>query len=85
MASIIYMDRLAPAKSKTLGQAVNNALTYGLGLMVGFFLNGLLYEKIGSFNLFLISCRVALFGGVMFGSYQAWERRSAQRAEGRGS
>ncbi|MBT8373063.1 MAG: MFS transporter, partial [Deltaproteobacteria bacterium] len=27
MASILYIDRLAPEKAKTLGQAVNNALT----------------------------------------------------------
>jgi PPP family 3-phenylpropionic acid transporter len=43
MASILYIDQLTPNSAKTLGQAVNNAVQYGLGLMVGFFLNGYLY------------------------------------------
>ena len=60
------MDRLAPAEAKTLGQAVNNALTYGLGLMVGFFLNGLLFESLGCAALFLISSGVALVAGLLF-------------------
>jgi len=65
MASIIYIDVLTPDATKTLGQAVNNALTYGLGLMVGFFVNGYLYETIGSFGLFMMSAAVALAGGMI--------------------
>ncbi len=70
MASILYIDRLAPEKAKTLGQAVNNALTYGLGLMVGFFVNGYVYEITGSFTLFLMSSLIALAGGLLFKSHQ---------------
>jgi PPP family 3-phenylpropionic acid transporter len=70
MASILYIDKMAPQTSKTIGQAVNNAVTYGLGLMVGFFLNGYLYEKIGSFALFSISCLIALAGGVIFRGFR---------------
>jgi PPP family 3-phenylpropionic acid transporter len=70
MASILYIDRLAPEKAKTLGQAVNNALTYGLGLMVGFFVNGYVYEITGSFTLFLMSSLIALAGGLVFKSHQ---------------
>jgi PPP family 3-phenylpropionic acid transporter len=70
MASILYIDRLAPEKVKTLGQAVNNALTYGLGLMVGFFVNGYVYEITGSFTLFLMSSLIALAGGLLFKSHQ---------------
>jgi len=70
MASILYIDRLAPEKAKTLGQAVNNALTYGLGLMVGFFVNGYVYEITGSFTLFLMSSLVALAGGLLLKSHQ---------------
>ena len=70
MASILYIDQLAPEKSKTLGQAVNNALTYGLGLMVGFFVNGYVYEITGSFTLFLMSSLIALAGGLIFKSHQ---------------
>ncbi len=66
IASILYIDRLSPDKAKTLGQAVNNAISYGLGLMVGFFFNGYLYEITGSFTLFLISSIIALCGGLLF-------------------
>jgi PPP family 3-phenylpropionic acid transporter len=75
MASILYIDRLAPEKAKTLGQAVNNALTYGLGLMVGFFVNGYVYEITGSFTLFLMSSLIALAGGLLFKSHQLAVRR----------
>jgi PPP family 3-phenylpropionic acid transporter len=66
IASILYIDRLAPDKAKTLGQALNNAISYGLGLMVGFFFSGYLYEIIGSFALFIISSLIALCGGLIF-------------------
>jgi PPP family 3-phenylpropionic acid transporter len=75
MASILYIDRLTPEKSKTLGQAVNNAVQYGLGLMIGFFLNGFLYERAGSSVLFVISGCIALAGGLIFGGY-VWLRQS---------
>jgi len=75
MASILYIDRLAPEKAKTLGQAVNNALTYGLGLMVGFFVNGYVYEITGSFTLFLMSSLIAVAGGLLFKSHQLAVRR----------
>ena len=70
MASILYMDRLAPPGVKNMGQAVNNALTYGLGLMVGFLVNGALYGKLGSFGLFQMSAGIALAGGAAFGVFQ---------------
>jgi PPP family 3-phenylpropionic acid transporter len=69
IASILYIDRLTPDKAKTVGQAVNNAISYGLGLMIGFFFNGYLYETTGSFTLFMISSLIALTGGLMFGGY----------------
>ena len=66
IASILCIDRLAPKQAKTVGQAVNNAVQYGLGLMVGFFINGLLYERIGSAALFMMSAGIAAVGGVLF-------------------
>ena len=66
MASILYIDRLAPDRAKTLGQAVNNAISYGLGLMVGFFISGYFFEITGSFVLFIISCLIALSAGLFF-------------------
>ncbi|MDM8543434.1 MFS transporter [Desulfococcaceae bacterium HSG9] len=66
VASIIYIDMLSPKESKTLGQAVNNAATYGLGLMVGFFISGYIYDWQGAPAMFLISGLIALSAGVIF-------------------
>lgn len=69
MAGILYMDQLAPASAKTLGQALNNAVTYGLGLTVGFFVSGALYEAGNSAPLFLFSAAAALAGGILFSAF----------------
>ena len=66
VASILYMDRLSPEAEKTFGQAVNNAVTYGLGLMSGFFLNGWLFDRLGSDRLFVLSAAIAAAGGAVF-------------------
>lgn len=66
MASILYMDHLTPGPAKTLGQAANNAVTYGLGLMVGFMVNGALFDALGARNLFAASAVLALLGGALF-------------------
>ncbi|MBI5589622.1 MAG: MFS transporter [Deltaproteobacteria bacterium] len=70
MASILYIDALSSEASKTLGQAVNNAVSYGMGLMAGFFLSGYLYETIGSHALFMTSGGIALSGGLIMKLYQ---------------
>jgi MFS transporter, PPP family, 3-phenylpropionic acid transporter len=66
MAGILYMDQLAPEADKTLGQALNNAVTYGLGLTAGFFISGALYKPGNSAPLFLFSAIVALGGAILF-------------------
>lgn len=68
MASILYIDQLSDDFNKTFGQAVNNAVSYGLGMMIGFFLSGYFYESTGSAFLFLISSLIALTGGMMLWS-----------------
>jgi MFS transporter, PPP family, 3-phenylpropionic acid transporter len=65
MASILFVDRLMPEVAKTSGQALNNAVTYGLGNMAGFFLNGYLFEIMGTRPLFLVSAGIALAGGLL--------------------
>lgn len=75
VASILYIDALTPAEAKTLGQAANNAVTYGLGLMVGFFVSGYFFESLGSFGLFFTSGFIALGGGLMFKGFQVMEHR----------
>jgi PPP family 3-phenylpropionic acid transporter len=79
MAGILYMDQLAPATDKTLGQALNNAVTYGLGLSVGFFVSGVLYEAGNSALLFLFSAGIALAGGILF---FAFHRLAAGKCSG---
>ena len=74
MASILYIDALAPKGTKTLGQSINNALTYGLGLMVGFFISGALYQEIGTLGLFSISAGIAFAAGMIFRSYRWGEK-----------
>ena len=74
MAGILYMDQLAPPAAKTLGQAINNAVTYGLGLTVGFFASGALFESMGSRPLFLFSAATALIGGIIFFGFHFMKR-----------
>jgi MFS transporter, PPP family, 3-phenylpropionic acid transporter len=71
IASILYIDSLTSNETKTLGQSLNNAVTYGFGLMVGFFLSGLIYEQAGSFALFAFSSLIALSGGIFFTLFKA--------------
>jgi PPP family 3-phenylpropionic acid transporter len=75
VSSILYIDSLTPDEAKTLGQSVNNAVTYGLGLMVGFFINGYLFETLGTFTLFMISSLIALSGGLILKTSQIMDRR----------
>jgi PPP family 3-phenylpropionic acid transporter len=66
IASILYIDRMMPDGAKSLGQAANNAMTYGMGLMAGFLISGYLYEKTGIFTLFALSGLIAMTAGLMF-------------------
>jgi len=77
ISSILYIDALAPEETKTLGQAVNNATTYGLGLMIGFFINGYLFEITGLFSLFMISSSIALAAGLLFTCSHFMDRKAA--------
>jgi len=76
IASILYIDTLVPTETKTFGQAVNNATTYGLGLMVGFFINGYLFEIMSLFSLFMISSIIALVGGLLLTFSQIMDRKA---------
>ena len=63
VAGILYMDRCMPNASKTTGQAVNNAIGYGLGIMAGTFLSGYLFELVGTYYAFLFSGLIAVGAG----------------------
>jgi len=75
VASILNIDSLTPDETKTLGQSVNNATTYGLGLMVGLFMSGYFFEILGTFKMFMISSLIALTGGLLLKSSQVAARR----------
>jgi len=81
MASVLHIDSLAPDDAKTLGQAVNNAVTYGLGLMAGFFLSGALYKTLGAQGLFALSGVAALVGGLIFAAYERFRSRHPDGGE----
>lgn len=66
VASIVYVDQLSPHGRKTMGQAVNNAVTYGLGLTIGFYLNGWLFTLYGSGFLFAVAAGMATVAGGWF-------------------
>lgn len=76
ISSLLYIDSMTSNETKTLGQALNNAVTYGLGLMVGFFLSGWLYEKAGSYALFGLSSLIAFTGGIIFVLYKVFGTKS---------
>ncbi len=78
VSSILYIDSLTPDEGKTLGQAVNNAVTYGLGLMVGFFINGFLFETLGTFTLFMVSSFIALVGALLLKCSQMMYHRTTR-------
>jgi len=82
MASILYIDRLTPDASKTMGQAVNNAVTYGLGLAVGFLFSGILYESLGAYRLFGVSSLIALAAGGGFCVLNLFEGGADKGSEG---
>lgn len=63
IASILAVDKLSP-KGTTFGQAVNNAITYGAGMMTGFLLSGIFYDRLHGY-LFFASAVVALAGGII--------------------
>ena len=75
MASILYIDRQSPDHLKTLGQSINNAVTYGMGLMVGFLINGYFFEMFGSKMLFVISSGIAFFAGILFLGFVVTDKR----------
>jgi PPP family 3-phenylpropionic acid transporter len=65
IAGILYMDRCMPDETKTTGQAVNTAVSYGLGMMTGSFVNGYLFEFVGTYYAFLFSAVLSFIAGLL--------------------
>ncbi|WP_300667106.1 MFS transporter [Desulfoluna sp.] len=64
IACILYMDQLSTPSTRTVAQVANNAVSYGLGLMTGFLVNGWLYDRYGAL-LFLMSAGISLCGAAL--------------------
>lgn len=77
MASILYVDRESPADGKNLGQSLNSALTYGLGLMAGYLISGHVYARAGSFEAFQACGLLALAGTGIWALACARQRRAS--------
>lgn len=58
---ILYIDKLTSKETKTFGQIVNNAVSYGLGIMTGLIINGFFFAEYGPY-LFIFSAVSALTG-----------------------
>ena len=61
IACILYIDKLSSEKAKTFGQILNNATSYGLGIMTGIIINGIFFKQYASL-LFIFSSLSALIG-----------------------
>ncbi|MBF0200451.1 MAG: MFS transporter [Desulfamplus sp.] len=64
IASILAVNQLSNKNSATLGQAVNNAVTYGAGMMAGFMISGVFYDDFQGY-LFLGSAVCAVAGAII--------------------
>ncbi len=64
MACILFTDKVSDEGVKTLAQSVNNAVSYGLGLMAGIFTCGFFYDRYQ--NLVFLGCSAAaVLGGFL--------------------
>lgn len=77
VASILYMDELSPTEAKTTGQAINNAVTYGMGIMAGFLFNGYFFDIVSTSWLFYASGIIAFFGGLLFCADHRFQAKAA--------
>jgi len=64
VASILGIEMVSSEEVRTLGQAANNSVTYGAGMMAGFLFSGLFFDSWHEY-LFLASAGVAAIGGVL--------------------
>ena len=64
IACILYIDKLSSKETKTFGQIINNATSYGLGIMTGIIINGIFFKQYAS-HLFIFSSLSALVGCVI--------------------
>ena len=78
VTSILFMDQLSSREFKTIGQSLNNSVQYGIGMMVGFFLAGYLYEVAGTAFAFIVSAGISGAAFIIMWTCQAKPSGSLQ-------
>lgn len=66
VASILFIEHNFPKEGRTLGQAANNAATYGLGLAAGVLFAGVLFDSFGAGASFLACGGLAGIAALVF-------------------
>ena len=79
VGGILYIDRCMPASTKTIGQSVNSAVSYGLGLMAGAFISGYLFEIVGTHKAFIFSSITAVSAGCLLWLYCLFNKDIVKR------
>lgn len=73
VAGVAYADKLAPNGLRATAQALFSSVFLGLGGIAGALIGGLVYDELGTVQIFYIAAAAALAGLVFF----AWASRSA--------
>ncbi len=65
VAAVTHTHRLMPEGARAMGQSLYSSLSFGLGLTVSMYLNGMYYETVGPALLFAVSACVAGLAAVL--------------------
>ena len=76
VGSVLTVDRMVDRQWRATGQALAKATSFGLAPIIGAFLGGLVYQRVGPQALFLGSAFLALGAG---GIHALFTRRLEER------
>ena len=65
VAAVTHTHRIIPAPLRTTGQSLYSSLSFGLGLTVAMYLNGVFYATLGAPVLFAVSAGVAAAAALL--------------------
>jgi len=64
IAAVTRTHRLFPPDLRASGQSLYAGLTFGLGTVIGTFASGLLFDAVGPWRMYGVSCGVALLAAI---------------------